>query len=55
MKFSIEEFFSKCVHLLKKFLMENFIFCAVLVLISLLYQFHSSLSKSTNKKISKHN
>ena len=40
MKFSIKDFFSKCdqirrkmriwSHLLKKFLMENFIFCAVL-------------------------
>ena len=40
MKFSIKDFFSKCdqirrklrisPHLLKKFLMENFIFCAVL-------------------------
>ena len=39
MKFSIKDFFSKCnqihrklriwSHLLKKFLMENFIFCAV--------------------------
>ena len=36
MKFSIKDFFSKCeeisavnAHLLKKFLMENFIFCAV--------------------------
>ena len=39
MKFSIEDFFSRCdqicsfqriwSHLLKKFLMENFIFCAV--------------------------
>ena len=42
MKFSIKDFFSKCdqvrrklriwSHLLKKFLMENFIFCAVLEL-----------------------
>ena len=41
MKFSIKDFFSKCdqirrklriySHLLKKFLMENFIFCAVKV------------------------
>ena len=41
MKFSIKDFFSKCdqirsflqiwSHLMKKFLMENFIFCAVLV------------------------
>ena len=40
MKFSIKDFFSKCdqirrklqiwSHLLKKFLMENFIFCAVI-------------------------
>ena len=44
-KFSIEDFFSKCdqirsfiriwSHLLKKSSMENFIFCAVLALISL--------------------
>ena len=41
MKFSIKDFFSKCdqirsfqrirLHLLKKSLMENFIFCAVLI------------------------
>ena len=41
MKFSITDFFSKCdqirsklriwSHLLKKFLMENFIFCAVCI------------------------
>ena len=41
MKFCIKDFFSKCAqirrklriwsHLLKKFLMENFIFCAVLI------------------------
>ena len=41
MKFSIKDFFSKCdhfrsflriwLHLLKKFFMENFIFCALLV------------------------
>ena len=29
MKFLIKDFFSKCDHLLKKSLMENFIFCAV--------------------------
>ena len=29
MKFSIKDFFSKCDHLLKKSLMENFIFYAV--------------------------
>ena len=29
MKFSIKDFFSKWSHLLKKTLMENFIFCAV--------------------------
>ena len=32
MKFSIKDFFSRCdqkLHLLKKSLMENFIFCAV--------------------------
>ena len=29
MKFSIKDFFSKYDHLLKKSLMENFIFCAV--------------------------
>ena len=29
MKFSIEDFFSKCDHLLKKSLMENFASCAV--------------------------
>ena len=44
MKFSIKDFFSKCdqirsflrtwSHLQKKFLMENFIFCAVIVLCS---------------------
>ena len=44
MKFSIKDFFSKCdqirsflriwSHLLKKYLMENFIFCAVLDLLS---------------------
>ena len=42
MKFSIKDFFSQCdqirsfpwiwSHLLKKFLMENFIFCAVFIL-----------------------
>ena len=42
MKFSIKDFFSKCdqirrklrnwLHLLKKYLMKNFIFCAVLAL-----------------------
>ena len=41
MKFSIKDFFSKCdqihsfpriwSHLLKKFFMENFIFCAVMI------------------------
>ena len=36
MKFSIKDFFSKCFlriwsHLLKKFLMKNFIFCAVIL------------------------
>ena len=41
MKFPIKDFFSKCdqirsflwiwLHLLKKFLMENFIFCAVYI------------------------
>ena len=30
MKFSIKDFFSKCYYLLKKSLMENFIFCGVL-------------------------
>ena len=44
MKFSINDFFSKCdqirsflriwSHLLKKYLMENFIFCAVRVFIN---------------------
>ena len=29
MKFSIKDFFNKCAHLLKKSLMEKFIFCAV--------------------------
>ena len=29
MKLSIKEFFSKYAHLLKNFLMDNFIFCAV--------------------------
>ena len=29
MKFSVKDFFSKCDHLLKKSLMENFIFWAV--------------------------
>ena len=29
MKFFIKDFFRKCAHLLKKSLMENFIFCAV--------------------------
>ena len=32
MKFSMKDFFSKCDHLLKKTLMENIIFCAVLYL-----------------------
>ena len=31
MKFSIEDFFSKKSHLLKKSLMENFIFCTVCI------------------------
>ena len=31
MKFSIKNFFSKWSHLLKKFLMENFMFCAVYI------------------------
>ena len=45
MKFSIKDFFSKCdqilrklriwSHLLKKSLMENFIFCAVLLIVSI--------------------
>ena len=45
MKFSIKDFFSKCdqirrelrvwSHLLKKFIMENFVFCAVKKLIYL--------------------
>ena len=49
MKFSIKDFFSQCnqirkklriwSHLLKKSLMENFIFCAVLTLIWYLYQY----------------
>ena len=30
-KFSIKNFFSKFLHLLKKSLMENFIFCAVIL------------------------
>ena len=32
MKFSINDFFRECDHLLKKSLMENFIFCAGLAL-----------------------
>ena len=34
MKFSVDDFFSKCdkIRLLKKSLMENFIFCAVSIL-----------------------
>ena len=50
MKFSFKDFFSKCdqilsflriwSHLLKKSLMENFIFCAVLVKEEVLHNFH---------------
>ena len=32
MKFSIKDFFSKCDQVRRKFLIENFIFCAVLEL-----------------------
>ena len=32
MKFSIKDFFSKWSHLVKKFLFENFIFCAVMII-----------------------
>ena len=32
-EFSIKDFFSKCDRILKKFLMENFIFCAVFIVI----------------------
>ena len=57
MKFSIKDFFSKCdqvcrmriwSHFMKKFLIENFIFCAVLLAISAkvsLYLFDSVLNK----------
>ena len=31
MKFSIKDFLSKCAQLLKKSLIDNFIFCAMLV------------------------
>ena len=44
MKSSIKDFFSKCdqiqSHLLKKSLMENFIFCAVKVLANLVFFFN---------------
>ena len=52
MKFSIKNFFSKCdqirrklriwSHLLKKFLMENLIFCAVTIQIKYLYAMNIS-------------
>ena len=67
MKFSIQDFFSKCKqirrklriwsHLLKKFLMENFIFCAVegenkcYVKLCILKSFQK-LYKTTNESIS---
>ena len=55
MKFSVKDLFSKCdqirrklriwSHLLKKFLKENFIFCAVLVLELLQFLFIQDLTK----------
>ena len=44
MKFSINNFFSKCDHLLNKSLMENFIFCAVYI-----RNFSNYPSKSNHK------
>ena len=56
LKFSIKDFFSKCdqihsflrvwSHLMKKSLMENFIFCTVKTLINLIYS-----TKLVQKKI----
>ena len=56
MKFSIEDFFSKCdqihgflrisSHLLKKSLMENFIFCAVFIFLQALEKCTSISEKS---------
>ena len=45
MKFSVKDFFSKCDH--KKSLMENFIFCAVSIQITLKDNFSAALRKST--------
>ena len=62
MKFSIKDFFSKCdqirsflriwSHLLKKFLMENFIFCAVLKKNQSYYLRYDVVSTLTRRHVS---
>ena len=54
MKFSIKDFFSKCDHLLKKSLMENFIFCAVQSLSCSLWAVFVLCSLCHEWSISKH-